>query len=72
MTDNMELDLVYVCFTIRHHGKYSGFDQIGDYLNSSIYLDREKFDNTSACVRRFLFDSFRPEGGSQIYSFVPK
>jgi glycosyltransferase involved in cell wall biosynthesis len=42
MTDNLAI----VGFKFNHHGKYSGYQQIVNYLNPFVYLDRDKFDFT--------------------------
>jgi len=65
MTDNIVSDLAVVGFKFRHHGKYSGYDQIVNYLNPSIYLDRGKFDYTTPLLLNI-------RGGNRVNLFLEK
>lgn len=65
MNNSKKSDLAVVGFKFRHHGKYSGYDQIGNYLNPYIYLDRGKFDYTTPLLLNF-------RGGNRVNRFLEK
>jgi glycosyltransferase involved in cell wall biosynthesis len=57
-------DLAVVGFKFRHHGRYSGYHQIVQYLSPTVYLDRGKFDFTTPL--------FNFSGGSRVNQVLEK
>ena len=56
--------LALVGFKFSHHGKYSGYQKIVEYLKPSVYLDRDKYD--------FTIPKLNFRGGNKINIFLKK